>query len=54
MIVEPNTDTRKDGGTKSMPSGNVLHGNELLKTDCFGRAIITPSFNKFIDNEITG
>ena len=50
MVGELDADFGKDGGTKSMPSRNLLHGNGMLKTGGLRKAKLRPSPNRWIDN----
>ena len=50
MVVDRDVDFRRDGGMKSMPSRDLLHGGRMLKIDCHGRTLLRPSSYKWIDN----
>ena len=40
MVVDPEEDSRKDGGTTSMHFGNLLHENRIFKTASRRRAVL--------------
>ena len=50
MVDDQEVDPRRDGGMKSMTSGDLLHGSGMPKTDCHGKEKLRPSPNKWTDN----
>ena len=50
MVVEQEVDPRRDGGIKSMTSGDLLHRSRMVKTDFHGKEMLRPLSNKSIDN----
>ena len=50
MVADQGVDPRGDGGMKWMTSGDLLHGSRMSKTDCHGKGMLRPSFNKWIEN----
>ena len=50
IVVDQELDTQRDGGMKSMPFRDRLHGSLISKTDFHGKAVLRPSSNKCIEN----
>ena len=50
MAADQEVDPRRDGGMKSMTSGDMLHGSGMPKTDCHRKGMLRRSSNKWIDN----
>ena len=50
MAADQEVDPRSDGGMKQMTSGDLLHGSGMRKTDCYGKGMLRPSSDKWIDN----
>ena len=50
MVVDQEVGPRRDGGMKSMTSGDVLRGSRMPKTNFHGKGMLRPKSNKRIDN----
>ena len=46
MAADQDVDPRRDGGMKSMTSGDLLHESRMPKRDYHGKTMLKPSSNK--------
>ena len=40
MVVDQEVDPQRDGGMKSMPFEELIHGSRMPKTDCHGKTML--------------
>ena len=50
QVFDEEVHPRRDGGMKSMTSGDLLHGSKMAKTDCHGKGMLRLTSNTWIDN----